>query len=332
MSDDGRLSGEIDILVPSALGGERIDKTVSLVTGVSRSTAAELLAQGRVVVDGRAVRVRSLRLVAGQRLAVEIPPQAKETPVADSTVRFAVVHEDDHLVVVEKPPGLVVHGGAGNLRGTLVNGLLWRYPELAELPRAGAGEAQRPGIVHRLDKGTSGLLVVARTAEAYRSLSRQFREHTAGREYLALVAGSVDDEVGIVEAPIGRSARARDRMAVTSLGRMARTVYQVTARYGEPFTATLLKVVLTTGRTHQVRVHLAAIGHPVIGDDRYGGSAGRPVVPGEAMSHGRFFLHAHRLELEHPEGGRIAWTSVLPPDLTDVLDRMTLLSDRLTPR
>ncbi|MGD0254081.1 MAG: RluA family pseudouridine synthase [Acidimicrobiales bacterium] len=323
--NDGSQPGEIEILVPAALSGERVDKTVSLVTGVSRSTAVELLAQGRVVVDGRVVRVRSLRLIAGQHLAVDLPPSEEETPAADSTVRFAVVHEDDCLIVVDKPPGLVVHGGAGNLRGTLVCGLLSRYPELAELPRAGAGEVQRPGIVHRLDKGTSGLLVVARTADAYWSLTRQFREHTAGREYLALVAGSVYDEAGIVEAPIGRSARMPDRMAVTSRGRVARTVYQVTARYGEPVVATLVKAVLTTGRTHQVRVHLAAIGHPVIGDDRYGGSASRPVVLRDAMSHGRFFLHAHRLEFEHPAGGRTAWTSALPSDLTDVLDRLSPL-------
>jgi 23S rRNA pseudouridine1911/1915/1917 synthase len=236
-----------------------------------------------------------------------------------------VVHEDDCLVVVEKPPGLVVHGGAGNLRGTLVCGLLARYPELAELPRSGAGEVQRPGIVHRLDKGTSGLLVVARTADAYRSLTRQFREHTAGRKYLALVAGSVGDEAGIVEAPIGRSARKRDRMAVTSRGRTATTAYRVVARYGEPFVATLVDAALSTGRTHQVRVHLAAIGHPVIGDDRYGGSASRPVVLRNAMSPGRLFLHAHRLELEHPTGGRSAWTSALPADLVDVVDRLNLL-------
>jgi 23S rRNA pseudouridine1911/1915/1917 synthase len=325
VSDGDQAPEQIEILVPPVFGGERVDKTVSLVAGVSRSTAAELLALGRVVVDGRAVQVRSLRLIAGQRLTVELPRSGEETPAADSTVRFRVVHEDDCLVVVDKPSGLVVHGGAGNLRGTLVGGLLARYPELAQLPRAGAGDVQRPGIVHRLDKGTSGLLVVARTAEAYWSLSRQFREHTAGREYLALVAGSMDDEAGIVEAPIGRSTRTPDRMAVTSRGRLASTAYQVTARYAEPVVVTLVKAVLSTGRTHQVRVHLAAIGHPVIGDDRYGGSASRPVVLREVMNHGRLFLHAHRLELEHPAGGRTAWTSALPLDLTGVLDLLTPL-------
>jgi 23S rRNA pseudouridine1911/1915/1917 synthase len=315
----------VDVLVPLVLSGERVDKAVSLVTGVSRSTAAELLAQGRVRVDGNPVRVRSRPLTEGQRLQVELPPSGTDTPVADPGVRFGVVHEDRWLIVVDKPPGLVVHGGAGNLLGTLVCGLLARYPELAELPRAGTGEAQRPGIVHRLDKGTSGLLVVARTADSYRSLARQFREHSAGREYLALVAGSVEDDAGIVEAPIGRSVRRPDRMAVTSGGKAARTVYRVVARYGEPFDATLVEASLTTGRTHQVRVHLAATGHPVIGDDRYGEAAARPAVLRDAMVPGRLFLHAHKLELEHPGGGRRSWDSALPADLAGVLDRLSVL-------
>jgi 23S rRNA pseudouridine1911/1915/1917 synthase len=206
-----------------------------------------------------------------------------------------------------------------------VNGLLARFPELAELAQAGAGDALRPGIVHRLDKGTSGLLVVARAADSYRSLSRQFRDHSAGREYLALVAGSVEDEAGIVEAPIGRSVRRPDRMAITSRGKAARTSYRVATRYGEPLDATLITATLATGRTHQVRVHLAALGHPVIGDERYGGAAARPAVLRDAMDPGRLFLHAHKLELEHPAGGRRSWVSPLPADLAGVLDRLSPL-------
>jgi 23S rRNA pseudouridine1911/1915/1917 synthase len=325
VSDERRMLSEVDVRVPQALAGERVDKTVSFVTGVSRSTAAELLAKGRVRVDGHPVMVRSRPLAAGQRLQVELPPKVSDIPVADPGVRFAVVHEDKWLVVVDKPPGLVVHGGAGNPTGTLVNGLLARFPELAELAQAGAGDALRPGIVHRLDKGTSGLLVVARAADSYRSLSRQFRDHSAGREYLALVAGSVEDEAGIVEAPIGRSVRRPDRMAITSRGKAARTSYRVATRYGEPLDATLITATLATGRTHQVRVHLAALGHPVIGDERYGGAAARPAVLRDAMDPGRLFLHAHKLELEHPAGGRRSWVSPLPADLAGVLDRLSPL-------
>jgi 23S rRNA pseudouridine1911/1915/1917 synthase len=176
--------------------------------------------------------------------------------------------------------------------------------------------------VHRLDKGTSGLLVVARTADAYVSLSGQLRAHTAGRHYRALVAGTVEDDAGVVDAPIGRSPRQPTRMAVTRGGRPARTAYTVVARYREPLEATLVEATLDTGRTHQVRVHLAAIGHPVFGDDRYWGTTGRPEAALGLLFPGRLFLHACRLSLDHPGSGeRSSWESPLPPDLDDVLRR-----------
>jgi len=309
-----------ETVVPPTLGGERVDRAVALLTGMPRSAVNELVSDGRVAVDGQRVDVRSRTLVMGQTLRVDIAPKAEDGPSADADVVFTVVHEDPQLIVVDKPAGLVVHHGAGHRGGTLVDGLLDRFPELADLAAAGAGERDRPGIVHRLDKGTSGLLVVARTVESFASLSRQLREHTAGRHYRALVAGTVEADAGVVDAPIGRSPRQPTRMAVTRGGRPARTAYTVVARYREPLEVTLVEATLDTGRTHQVRVHLAAIGHPVIGDDRYAGTAPRPRAVKEALAPGRLFLHACRLSLDHPDdGGRRSWESALPPDLDAVL-------------
>lgn len=314
---------ELDVEVPGVLAGERVDKTVSLIAGVSRRVAEELVANGRVWVDGRIVKARSRSVSSGQRLRVRLEVPASAMPAADPSVRFGVVYEDESLVVVDKPPGLVVHAGAGNPTGTLVSGLLARYPDLVELAGSQGMDPQRPGIVHRLDKGTSGLMVVARTIHAFESLARQFRDHTAGRKYLALVAGSLESDAGVVEAPIARSARRPDRMAVSYRGREAVTSYTVIQRYGAPFPATLIEAELATGRTHQVRVHLAAIGHPVIGDDRYGLATSRPKALRGSIPSGRYFLHAHELDIEHPEGGRRTWTSRLPSDLEDILRTLT---------
>jgi 23S rRNA pseudouridine1911/1915/1917 synthase len=230
-------------------------------------------------------------------------------------VAFAVVHADHLVVVVDKPPALVVHPGAGHGAGTLVGGLLARFPDLAELVEAGVCAADRPGIVHRLDKGTSGLLAVARTADAYRHLVNQLAARTMERQYLVLVEGEVRDDHGEIEAPIGRSARTPTKMAVTAGGKPARTAYRVLERRpgaGKGST-TLLEVALHSGRTHQIRVHMAAIGHPVVGDARYG-------TPDKSLGPGRFFLHAHRLSFVHPaSGGHVAFTSPLPQDLTAYL-------------
>jgi len=223
-----------------------------------------------------------------------------------------VVFADDDLIVVDKPAGLVVHPGAGNPAGTLVQGLLARFPEVAAV-----GDPQRPGIVHRLDKGTSGLLLVARSPVAYAALVAQLAEHQVSRGYQALVWGELDADRGLVDAPIGRSARTRTRMTVSATGKQARTRYEVLATYHDPVVVSRLECRLETGRTHQIRVHLAAIDHPVVGDARYGGARASLVV-------GRPWLHAAALELAHPVSGEpLSFHSALPPELTEVLDRLS---------
>jgi 23S rRNA pseudouridine1911/1915/1917 synthase len=205
-----------------------------------------------------------------------------------------------------------VHPGAGNARGTMVAGLLARYPELA-----GVGEPERPGIVHRLDKGTSGLLVVARTQDAYESLVEQLSSRSVERRYLTLVWGCPEPATGVVDAPIGRSRRDPTRMTVSATGREARTRYEVRERFTEPIVASLVECKLETGRTHQIRVHLAAIGRPVVGDPRYKGARASFKTP-------RMFLHAHTLAFDHPATGeRVSFTAPLPADLQSVLDRLS---------
>ncbi|MGO9456828.1 MAG: RluA family pseudouridine synthase [Acidimicrobiales bacterium] len=300
--------------VPALLRGVRIDRAVSMLTGVTRSVAAGLVAEGKVRVDGAVATTRSLPL-EGAVLSVEVPPAADRTPPADRAVAFAVVFEDEQVVVVDKPAGLVVHPGAGRTSGTLVSGLLARYPDLGR-PSV-VWDPGRPGIVHRLDRGTSGLLAVARTDAAYRSLVAQLGARTVSRRYLALVAGHVAEDRGAVEAPIGRSTRTPTRMAVSAQGREARTTYRVLARHDHPLPSTLLALTLDTGRTHQIRVHLAAIGHPVVGDDRYGGP-GR--VGGSLLAPGRLFLHAAELGFDHPvTAERLSFSSPLPDDLAGLV-------------
>jgi 23S rRNA pseudouridine1911/1915/1917 synthase len=299
------------VTVPALLEGVRVDRAVALLAEVSRAQAAGLVTAGRVRVDGRVIAARSQLLRSGSTLEVDALPKAPAIQ-AEAGVPFEVVHEDEQLVVVDKPAGLVVHPGAGRRDGTLVSGLLARYPELASV-----GDPSRPGIVHRLDRGTSGLLAVARTEAAYRSLVAQLSARTVSRRYLALVAGDVGEERGVVEAPVGRSSRSPTRMAVSSSGRPARTRYRVLRRYRDPLPSTLLAVALDTGRTHQIRVHLAAIAHPVVGDDRYG-PGGR--VGGDVLPSGRLFLHAAELALDHPSTGvRTCWRSALPADLAHLL-------------
>ncbi len=317
-------SGPFVATVPKVLAGVRVDRAVSMLTGVSRAESAALVAGGRVLVDGRPVVQRSAPLDAGSQLVVELPEEA--VPLEpDPRVPFEVVYEDEDLVVVDKPAGVVVHPGAGTRGGTLVAGLLARHPDIGAL--ASVSDPVRPGLVHRLDKGTSGLLVVARSALAYRSLVAQMSARTVGRRYLALVVGIVPDDRGLVDAPVGRSARTPTRMAVTPAGRPARTRYVVVERYARLFDgrgwadrpATLLTCTLETGRTHQIRVHLAAIGHPVVGDDRYGARATRG-----GLGPGRLFLHAAELSIDHPVSGiRTTWTSALPEDLRVVLEGTT---------
>lgn len=296
--------------IPAALVGERLDRVVAMITQLTRATAGGLVDDGAVRLDGATIRNRSRKVVAGQVLEVDVPELRPQRAVlADPDVEFAVTYEDEHVIVVDKPPHLVVHPGAGNDAGTLVSGLLARYPEIAEV-----GEASRPGIVHRLDSGTSGLVVVARSTTAYPSLVEQLQRRDVERQYVAVVLGHIETNQGVIDAPIGRSGGDRTRMAVSADGRDARTRYVVEKRYTEPVPLSLVECRLETGRTHQIRVHLAAIGHPVAGDTRYGGS--RP-----AIELGRPFLHARRLAFDHPVNGeRLAFESPLPLDLQVFLD------------
>ena len=296
--------------VGSALDGLRLDRAVAIVADVSRSVAARLVAAGGVRLDGSVVTSGARRVAAGESLSVAIDRREDPPPAADEDVAFETVHEDPDLVVVDKPAGLVVHPGAGHDRGTLVNGLLARYPDIA-----GVGDPYRPGIVHRLDRGTSGLMVVARTDRAYELLVEQMRSHRPERVYCALVRGHPRADAGVIEAPVGRSSRNPQRMTVTDRGRPARTGYTVERRYHEPEPVALMACRLETGRTHQIRVHLRAIGHPVVGDPTYG--AGRA---DDAFGLSRPFLHARSLSFTHPVSGQaVQAESPLPGDLAAVL-------------
>jgi 23S rRNA pseudouridine1911/1915/1917 synthase len=297
--------------VPAALDGERLDRVVALLADVSRSVAADLVAAGAVQVDGVAASSGKLRLNAGANIVIDTTKiRVPGPPQADSAIEFEVVHIDEAIVVVDKPSGLVVHPGAGNPDGTLVNGLLARFPEIAAV-----GAAERPGIVHRLDAGSSGLLVVARTTAASESLISQFAAHTAVRRYVALVWGHPSATHGIVDAPIGRDPADPTRMAVVADGRPARTEYEIVERIYSTELA-VLDCRLETGRTHQIRVHLAAVGHPLVGDTVYG--AGRNTL---GLTHP--FLHAAELSFDHPTtGARMTFESELPSDLEQMLTQL----------
>ncbi len=300
--------------VGAALDGLRLDRAVALVADVSRSAAARLVAEGGVRLDGAVITSGARRVAAGESLAVDVQLRDDPAPQPDVEVDFTPVFEDPHVIVVDKPAGLVVHPGAGHDRGTLVNGLLARYPEIAEV-----GDPYRPGIVHRLDRGTSGLLVVARTDLAHRSLIEQMRCHDPERLYSALVWGHPQASAGVVDAPVGRSSRNPMRMTVTDRGRPARTHYEVERRYVEPVQACLLTCRLETGRTHQIRVHLQAIGHHVVGDPTYGAGRG-----GDIVGLSRPFLHARSLSFSHPVGGQtVRAESPLPSELADLLDSLS---------
>lgn len=300
-----------DEVVPDALTGERLDRVVALVWECSRAEAARLIGQQKVEVNGTPAASRSQRLVAGDQIRLsEAPAMGQPPPGPDPEVELNVVHADEWVIVVSKPADLVVHPGSGHAAGTMVNGLLARFPEIA-----GVGEPERPGIVHRLDRGTSGLLMVARTQRSYEALTAALGRREVHRGYVALVSGMPADDRGVIDAPVGRSTRHPIKMAVTADGRPARTHYQVTARMpaptepteeSVPFDAARLELQLETGRTHQIRVHLAAIGHPVLGDDLYGG----PDAPGI----NRPLLHAHTLGFAHPDTGEQLRFQVDPPE------------------
>jgi 23S rRNA pseudouridine1911/1915/1917 synthase len=296
--------------VPQELAGLRLDQALArMFPEHSRSRLAAWLRDGHVLIDSAAGSPKQ-KIWGGERIAVTEPPSPEGTAQAED-IALNVVHEDESVLVIDKPAGLVVHPGAGNASGTLMNALLHRAPELAGVPRA--------GIVHRLDKDTSGLLVVARTLEAQTDLVRQMQARSVKREYLALVHGWVHGD-GLVNAPLGRDPRNRVRMSVNTLGggKEARTRYRVIERYAG---ATLLECSLETGRTHQIRVHMQSLGHPLVGDPVY--RSGRPSVRAADDAIGRFqrqALHAARLAFFHPESEELLqFESPLPEDLAGLL-------------
>lgn len=314
MSDETDDAEVLELVVPETLAGWRVDRALAMVTGRSRAETLRLVEAGLVTLGGSVVTKAATSLEAGQHLEAVIPPLPTGRVEAEASVPVDVVLEDPDFVIVNKRPDQIVHPGAGQTTGTLVAGLLARYPEMAQLVELGRCEAPRPGIVHRLDKGTSGLLVVARTLEGYDSLSRQAAEHTMERTYWSMAEGHLADDRGVIDAPIGRSLREPTMMAVRADGRKARTHYEVVERLDKPHAATLVELRLETGRTHQIRVHLAAIGHPVVNDLRYGHRRER------RLAEGRFFLHSRILTLIHPRSGeRVSARAALPEDLRSVV-------------
>jgi 23S rRNA pseudouridine1911/1915/1917 synthase len=284
--------------VPDTAAGERLDRFVSTIPGVgSRAAAERLLAAGKVLVDG-IDQPKSHRLGGGEEVSVDVTAAPVAAPAPPPELRIA--YEDDHLLVVDKPAGLVVHPASGHASGTLVQALAGR---------SAGGDPERPGIVHRLDRGTSGLLVVARTAETYEGLRALVRRHALEREYLALVRGRPRSRTGRIEAPIGRDRRDPTRRSLdTDAPKNAVTHFELVELLDDQ---ALLRVRLETGRTHQIRVHLAAIGLPVVGDPVYG--APEPTLE-------RQFLHAARLAFVHPvTGRRVEVVSPLPADLEGAL-------------
>ncbi len=294
--------------IPADFAGLRLDQALArLLPEHSRSRLAAWVKQGKVSVDDTPADAKR-KIWGGERITLEAEPFPEEAAQQPEDIPLAVLHEDDHILVIDKPAGLVVHPGSGNWQGTLLNALLHHAPQLAAIPRA--------GIVHRLDKDTSGLLVVAKTLEAQTDLVRQLQARTVKRHYLALAHGIVARD-GVIDAPIGRHPVQRTKMAVVGHGRAARTHYHVLERFAH---ATLLECALETGRTHQIRVHMAELGHPLVGDPVYG-----PRRKAQALlaSLPRQALHAWRLALVHPATrNEMGWEAPLPEDFSQLLARL----------
>jgi 23S rRNA pseudouridine1911/1915/1917 synthase len=340
------MSPRKSLLVPSEEAGERLDRVLARhVAELSRSRLKALIEAGAVAVDGRTIRDPSHRVNSGAAIALDVPEPEPAKPAPES-IPLKVVYEDDDVIVIDKPKNLVVHPAAGNWTGTLVNALTAHCGDSL----SGIGGERRPGIVHRLDKDTTGLMVAAKNDRAHRSLAAQFADHGRSgepfeRRYLAFVWGAPERPHGVIDAPIDRNPRARDRMAIRPGGREAVTHWRVLERYGgepapaaggkaktskvaEPV-ASLLECRLETGRTHQIRVHLASIGHPIMGDDTYGAGfrtkAGLlpPGAQAALADLGRQALHSYILTVGHPKSGEIlTFRSELPADLARLRDEL----------
>jgi 23S rRNA pseudouridine1911/1915/1917 synthase len=310
----------VEVEVPASLAGERVDRALALLLGVSRARASALVSGGHARLAGEVARAGSRRLTGGEVLQVDLSshgshragggPDEPPPPLARD------VFHDDCLVVVDKPAGLVVHPGAGHAGSTLVDQLAERFPAIRDV----GPDDERPGIVHRLDKGTSGLLVAALTEAARRSLVSQMAARRVERRYLAVVHGLPEADEGVVDAPLGRSPSHRVKMAVVEGGRSARTRYSVLARSAVPLPVALVACQLESGRTHQIRAHMAAIGHPVLADERYGRPDLLAAARGALPELRRPWLHAARLAFAHPlTGDALAFVSPLPEELSGTL-------------
>ncbi|TVO69515.1 MAG: 23S rRNA pseudouridine(1911/1915/1917) synthase RluD [Denitromonas halophila] len=293
------------LIVPDACAGMRIDQVLAqLLPEQSRNRLQTWVKEGRVLVDDRQVPPK-FRVRGSENLVIDVPPPPEAVADAAEAIDLTVVFEDESLIVLNKPAGLVVHPGSGNWQGTMLNALLFHCPELSRVPRA--------GIVHRLDKDTSGLLVVAKTLPAQTDLVRQLQARTVRREYLALAHGQISTG-GTVDAPIGRHPSQRTRMAVVGKGREAVTHYSVERRFDE---CTLVRCQLETGRTHQIRVHMTHVGHPLVGDPVYGK---RRCLNAALQAFPRQALHAFQLGLIHPSSGEsMAWTAPMPDDMQELI-------------
>jgi 23S rRNA pseudouridine1911/1915/1917 synthase len=309
MPEGATVTGPRTLRVPDGSSG-RVDRFVADATGLSRSYVQKLISDGRLTADGVPLRANAI-VAAGAELHLDVPPPTAPDLAPAPEIPVDVVHEDGDLLIVDKPSGLVVHPAPGHSADTLVNALLARA---GGAEYGGIAGVTRPGIVHRLDRDTSGLLMVAKHDGAQASLMAQLKARRIKKTYLALVQGNVAAAVGRIEAPIGRDPRHRTRMGVVADGRPSVTGYRVKERFDG---WTLLELDLVTGRTHQIRVHLDAIGHPIAGDPLYGGATARRGP--DALE--RLFLHAWRLELNSPSDGHlIRATAPLPPSLEAVLD------------
>ena len=306
-------------VVPDDLAGTRLDRALAaLFPEHSRSGLARLIDEGRVHLDSVPARKPSIRVDAGQTIAIEFPPPAA-TDIVSQDIPLTVLFEDDSIVVIDKPAGLVVHPAAGHADSTLVNALLFHVRDLS-----GIGGEIRPGIVHRLDKETSGVMIIAKHDEAHRKLTEEWGTDRVRKEYLALVYGTPPAAKGTIEAPIGRDPRDRKRMAVVRAGRPAVTDYEVLERHRY---VSLLRCLLRTGRTHQIRVHLKHLGHPIVGDPVYSGPQWRG-IPDKKLQKSlqamhRQALHASRITFRHPRTGeKMSIEAPLPDDLKRLLSSL----------
>lgn len=312
-------TGAFLIIVDDTAAGKRLDSVVGAhVSDCSRSRASQLIANGKIRVND-IVKKSGYRVKTGDRISGSLPLPEPMVFVPEP-MDIDAIYEDEHILVINKAAGRVVHPAPGNFTGTLVNGLLYHFPELR-----GAGRGQRPGIVHRLDKDTSGTLVIAKTTKALEKLALQFRLRSVRKEYRALVYGDLRPDAGEISFPIGRHPVDRKKMSVRSRkGRRAETTWQVLERFAE---ATLLQLHIKTGRTHQIRIHCKAIGHPVVGDAVYGGRRTRLKhirdhnIKSILSRAERQMLHAEKLELNHPVSGeRMTFISPMPTDMIRMLE------------